>query len=639
MEKLEVHPLAPLTVAEIEEAAGIAKKMLGEGAAFSSVNLLEPDKALVRNYQSGQAVERKLRLVGYDHPEENRRDGGFEMIVNLQDKTAQLERIEIGQAPISLLDFVQAIGITKSDEGWQRAMRERGVTDFDLVQIDPWPSGGFQHPSVPEGHRVHRAISFVKKDALDNAYARPVQGLIAHVDLTAGCVAFLEDHGVVPLPPESGRYDAASQPKLRDSLKDIEITQPGGTSFTVDGHAVEWEGFNFRVSIHPTNGLVLHQLNYQDGAENRSILYRAALSEMVVPYGDTDPMHNWKHVFDAGEASIGTLTNSLSLGCDCLGEIHYFDHHVISWDGAAKTIENAICMHEEDYGILWKHHDAQTNTTEVRRSRRLVISAIHTVGNYEYGFFWYLYLDGTIQMEVKLTGIVGVSAVNEGEQRPEFAPLIAPGLTSPIHQHLFCFRLDFELDGEQNSVYEVEAEALPEGPENPFGSAFRANSTLLETEHAAKRDCLPQKSRYWKVVNPHRTNRLGTPVAWKLLPSATPTLLAGDNSKIAQRAGFARHNLWVTPFAPNQFNAAGDFPNLANAGGEGLPEYTRNNRSVVDQDVVVWHSFGVTHVPRPEDWPVMPVEYCGFSLIPVGFFERNPTLDLPPSKTCHASAG
>ena len=72
-------------------------------------------------------------------------------------------------------------------------------------------------------------------------------------------------------------------------------------------------------------------------------------------------------------------------------------------------------MHEEDYGILWKHHDLQGGTTEVRRSRRLVVSFIATVGNYEYGFYWYFYLDGNIQLEVKLTGIVSTMAIEPGD--------------------------------------------------------------------------------------------------------------------------------------------------------------------------------------------------------------------------------
>ena len=290
-------------------------------------------------------------------------------------------------------------------------------------------------------------------------------------------------------------------------------------------------------------------------------------------------------------------------------------------------------MHEEDYGILWKHHDALVQTTEVRRSRRLVVSSIYTVGNYEYGLFWYLYLDGTIQMEVKLTGIVGVTAVEDGAERPEYAPLIAPNLASPIHQHLFCFRLDFDLDGQTNRIYEVETEPVPVGPDNPQGTAFRAVSRCLTSEAEAQRDINPQASRCWKIVNPERLNRLGQPVAFKLLPSSTPTLLSAPESPVAQRAGFARHNLWVTPFEDGALCAAGEHPNL-HPGGDGLPAWTEANRSIEDTDIVVWHTVGVTHVPRPEDWPVMPVEYCGFMLQPVGFFDRNPTLDVPPSSAC-----
>ena len=141
----------------------------------------------------------------------------------------------------------------------------------------------------------------------------------------------------------------------------------------------------------------------------------------------------------------------------------------------------------------------------------------------------------------------------------------------------------------------------------------------------------PARSRHWLVVNPDVRNRLLAPVGYKLLPQATPTMLAKKDSLHGRRAGFARHNLWVTPYAPDELDAgAGAFTNL-HPGGAGLPAYTAKDRPLENTDLVVWHAFGVTHVPRPEDWPVMPVEYCGFTLLPVGFFERNPALDVPPS--------
>ena len=506
------HPLEALTADEVAEAGALAKAKLGAQAAFCSVALVEPPKAFVKAFKPGDAVPRRLRFLGYDETAATQPDdGGFDATVDLVHGTVAVTRIARGQAPIGFADVVAATRITKEDPGWQAAMRRRGIEDFDLVQIDPWPAGGFQHPSIPAGHRAHRAIAFVRESKADNGYARPVQGLIAHVDLDAGRVAHLEDHGDVPLPPEHGRYDAASQPRLREPPRELVITQPDGPSFAIDGNEIAWQGWRCRVSIHPINGLVLHEVRYDDGSEVRSILHRAALSDMVVPYGDTDPMHVWKHVLDAGEACIGNCANSLKLGCDCLGEIRYLDHIAVKPDGSPRVVEQAICIHEEDFGILWKHHDGHSQTTEVRRSRRLVVSAFHTVGNYEYGFYWYLYLDGRIQMEVKLTGIVGVSAVADGESRPEYAPLVAPNLASPIHQHLFCFRLDTEIDGETNSVYEVDTVPAPVGADNPHGTAFRAEARLLATEADAKRKVDPGRSRYWKIVNPRRKNRLGAP--------------------------------------------------------------------------------------------------------------------------------
>jgi primary-amine oxidase len=355
---------------------------------------------------------------------------------------------------------------------------------------------------------------------------------------------------------------------------------------------------------------------------------------MVVPYGDPGPMHGWKNAFDAGEWGLGRMANSLVLGCDCLGEIRYLDAVGCTEKGKPFVQRNVVCIHEEDYGILWKHVDMHTGRTEVRRSRRLVVSSISTVGNYEYGFYWYFYLDGTMQLEVKLTGIMSTMAVEPGSPDPKFATMVAPQLAAPFHQHLFNVRMDMEVDGPENCVYEVDVVASPPGPDNPMDNAFETVATLLASESDACRLVDPHRSRTWKVVNRKVKNGLGSPVAYKLLPGSTPTLLAGENSSVAKRAGFAKKNLWVTRFDPSERRAAGDHPNQ-HIGGDGLPRFVAQNRPLVDEDVIVWYTFGVTHVPRPEDWPVMPVEYTGFSLVPFGFFDRNPTLDVPPPDGCH----
>jgi primary-amine oxidase len=341
-------------------------------------------------------------------------------------------------------------------------------------------------------------------------------------------------------------------------------------------------------------------------------------------------MHNRKNAFDAGEYGIGMCTNSLELGCDCLGEICYFDGVISAPSGEPVTIKNAICLHEEDYGILWKHVE-RDGRAEVRRSRRLVLSSIATVGNYEYGFFWYFYQDGSIEYEIKLTGIVSNGALPLGEER-KYGTVLAPGVYAPIHQHFFSLRLDLDIDGEANSVYEVNTVTEDAGPENPFGNAFYAESTLLETEWDAQRRVNPNTARYWKIVNPNVKNGLGQPVAYKLMPGENTLPFNRPESSLIKRAGFTTNHLWVTPLAPGELHAAGQYPNQ-HAGGAGLPAWTAANRPLENRDLVVWYTMGHNHVPRPEDWPVMPTQHMGFKLQPAGFFDRNPALDVAPSKT------
>jgi primary-amine oxidase len=388
-----------------------------------------------------------------------------------------------------------------------------------------------------------------------------------------------------------------------------------------------------RIGFTAREGLVLHTVAYEDGDELRPILYRASFSEMVVPYGEVAPTHSWKMAFDIGEYGIGVLANSLELGCDCLGEIRYFDAVMCDAAGQPQVLRNAVCVHEEDSSLLWKHTDWRTGETEIRRSRRLVVSFVATVGNYEYGYYWYFQQDGTIEAEVKLTGIVSTGAVAPGEPMPH-ASLVAPGLSAPYHQHFFNVRLDMMVDGVRNSVVEVDTEAVPLGPENPRGNAFRTTETTLARESQSGRMVDSSRARYWKIVNPSVENGLGTPVAYKLEPGQNSACFAHPDSDLAARAGFITGHVWVTPYDPTQRFAAGDYPNQ-HPGGAGLPAWIQADRPTEDTDVVLWYSMGHHHIPRPEDWPVMPVGKIGFALKPNGFFDRNPALDVPPpTRTC-----
>ncbi|HJR00955.1 MAG TPA: primary-amine oxidase [Methylomirabilota bacterium] len=619
-----VHPLDPLSAAEIERAWEIVRteRALGPRVRAIFIMLHEPAKKVVLAHRPGDAVERAAFVVLIDSGPGKT----YEAVVSLSaGRVLSWEHVPGAQPAIVQDEFVDCEAAVRADPRWQAALRERGVADPSLAMVDCWSAGNFGFPE-DEGRRLVRALTWVRRYAQDNGYARPVANLLTVVDLNTMQVVAVEDGGVVPLPPEDANYtpEAAG---TRAGLRPVEIRQPEGPSFELAGHELRWQRWRMRIGFTPREGLVLHTVGYEDQGRERPVLYRASIADMVVPYGDPRPTYFHRNAFDVGEYGIGTLANSLQNGCDCLGEIRYLDAVVNDGRGRPVTLANAICLHEEDAGILWKHFDWRLGTTEVRRSRRLVVSSISTVGNYEYGFYWYFYLDGTIQLEVKLTGVISNGAEPAGST-PRWGEMVAPGVYGPIHQHFFNARLDMMVDGPDNSVYEVNTVADPPGPENPHHNAFHAEATLLASEARAQRLLDPLAGRFWKVVNPSVRNRLGEPVGYKLMPGENVRPFAGPAASVTKRAAFMTRHLWVTRHDPRERYAAGEYPNQ-HPGGAGLPAYVRDDAPLENTDVVLWYTFGAHHIVRPEDWPVMPVTTIGFMLKPVGFFDRNPALDLP----------
>jgi primary-amine oxidase len=325
------------------------------------------------------------------------------------------------------------------------------------------------------------------------------------------------------------------------------------------------------------------------------------------------------------------MTTSLELGCDCLGEITYVDAVLHDTRGEPYTITNAICLHEEDDGVLWKHVDEKAGT-EVRRSRRMVVSFHATVANYEYLTYWRFYQDGTIECEVRATGIMVTTSYSDTP--PPHGTVVDTQTYAPFHQHFIVARLDMEVDGPENTVVVSESEPAPVSPENPYGLAVVQRTRALESESEGGQDPDWATQRSWKVVNRTRPTRLGTPPGYKLVSGAGIPVLADPSSPILQRAGVVAHPLWVTRYAEDERWPSGEFCNQSRRDA-GLPRWIEADRSLLDTDLVLWHVFGLHHVTRPEDWPVMPVDTVSFQLRPVGFFDRNPALDLPPSAARH----
>ena len=619
------NPLDPLEPAEIRAAVEAIRKekRLPESVRFVTVTLNEPSKEVVLHPRADGRSPRAAFLILLD----NATGRGYEAVVDLSKGTVtRYDALPEGvQPPIMIDEFGECEEAARRSPAFREALKKRGIEDLSLVMIDAWSAGHYgNEPPEDRGKRLCRALCWVRSEPSDNGYARPIENLVVLIDLNRKEVLRIEDYGAIPLPPQSGNWARQYNKETRTDLKPLDVTQAEGPSFTVRGHEVSWQKWDLRVGFNPREGLVLHQIRY----DGRPVLYRASISEMIVPYADPKISAYRKNAFDLGEYGVGMMANSLAIGCDCLGNIRYFDGHLADSHGRVVTIKNAICVHEEDFGILWKHSDWRINQTEVRRARRLSVSMVATVGNYDYGFYWFFYQDGTIQMEVKLTGIMNSAGLKPGET-PRYGTEVAPQVNAPNHQHFFGARLDFSIDGENNTVHEVNTRSVPSGPENPYGNAFFAEATPLLRELEARRSTNPLSSRFWRVVNPGRKNSLGKPVAYRLCPGENVLPYAQPGASVLQRAGFLTNNLWVTPYDPRERYPTGEYPNQ-NAGGDGLPKWTKANREIGARDLVVWYNFGQTHIPRVEDWPVMPVSSVGFLLRPDGFFDRNPAMDLPP---------
>ncbi|NEJ22257.1 primary-amine oxidase [Rhizobium leguminosarum] len=628
------HPLDPLSLAEIASAVAILKdtQTLAPTFRFPITRLEEPTKADLAAHRLGDRLPRLAFILAMDISNGET----FEGIVNLTAGTVSsyirlpLDELPYGQPPVMLCEFETVEGTVKSDPRWIAAVKKRGITDEDipLIQIDPFSSGYFGR-EFEKGKRIVRAVSYWREDIRDNGYAHPIEGVVAVVDLiTNRVVDLVDDEKIIPVPRKKRNYGRETFPEPRPDLTPLHIVQPQGPSFAVDGWKVEWQNWSFRVGFTPREGLVLHELGIRDQGRLRPVVFRASVTEMVVPYADPTANHYWKSAFDAGEYGLGRLANCLELGCDCLGHIHYFDVPAADDFGQPFIMKNAICMHEEDYGILWKHYEFRNGVFEVRRSRRLVISFFATVGNYDYGFYWYLYQDGTIQLEAKLTGIIQTAAVATGETYP-WGGMVDDNLGGPTHQHFFNARLHMDIDGGDNTVTEHEFVPRPWGEDNPYGNVFDTRSRVLKRELDSPALANGETGRYWKVSNPNIKNSVGKAPGYKIVVMPSPVMLAQPDSTVAQRGGFAKKHIWVTAFDAREKYASGDYPNV-HAGGDGLPGYVKQNREIENADVVLWHSFGHTHVCKPEDFPIMPVEYAGFTLKPNGFFASNIAMDLPP---------
>jgi primary-amine oxidase len=622
-----VHPLDPLDAAEIKEAVTIlkAKQSFPADALFSTVQLNEPPKEEVWNYKPGAPFRREAFAVVMDRA----RNQTFESVVDLRTKKIISWNEAKGVQPLIFdTEYEDLKQIVKADARWQAAIRKRGITDFDKVEIDGWAVGQVDNKFTG---RLIRGLSYYKGDG-DNYYGRPIEGIVVLVDTINRKIVDFTDTGVVTVAKKGQDFSEAAIGKLREKPKPLNITQPEGAAYSLAGHEIIWQNWRFRYTMHPREGLVLQTVSYNDGGTYRPILYRAALSEMVVPYGDTDVNWRWRAAFDVGEYNIGRNSYPLEKDVDAPPNAQLLDAVFADDKGEAVTREGVVALYERDGGIAWKHFNFTTEKNETRRARELVLTSVATIGNYDYAINYIFKQDGSIEVDLALTGIMlakgYAGAANSDMGSMKTGHVVAENIVAPNHQHFFNFRLDFDIDGTNNSVSEINSAAVPGGAANPNENGFAMTETVFKTELESRRRMDTASARMWTVTNPSVKNSLGQNTGYILAPGANSTPYIGPGSPVRQRAQFTNYHFWATRYSPGEIYAAGVYPNQSKGGG-GLPQFVANNEAIDNRDVVVWYTLGLTHIPRPEEWPVMPATHIGFRLLPGSFFSRNPALDLP----------
>ncbi len=627
-----LQPLAPLSQQELLTAVAVLKGAghVDGNTRFVFLALREPDKSAVLDWRPGQPISREAFVII------KQGSRTFEATVDVAGRKLETWREVKGVQPALLIDEIDRLnGILRSDAGWQASMRKRGFQQFDKIECMPFSAGYFGN-SAEQDHRLVRAECYDAASA-NNFWGRPIEGLVATVDLNEKRVLKLVDSGVVPVPKEPADYDPKSVATSRRPLNPVVVEEPQGPDFVVIGSHVDWDKWHFGIRMDPRLGLVVSTVMFDDAGRRRSIMYEGHLSEIFVPYMDPAPGWYFRSYMDAGEYGAGKLASSLLPGSDCPANSHFFNDWIVDERGIPRQRNKIACLFERGDGqIAWRHWELITNQTQSRAARELVLRWIATVGNYDYIFDWTFQQDGTIRIAVGSTGIdevKGVASKNALNRRGtdgDYGTFIADHLIGVNHDHFFCFKLDLDVDGVRNSFETIRLKKVRLGGESARKSLWIAQPKIAEVESQAKLNEDMREPALWRVINPNVTNAMGDPIGYELIPEHNISDLLDADDYPRMRAGFADYQLWVTPYTRQQA-AAGVYPNQSR-GGDGLPAWTRQNRSLENTDLVLWYTVGFHHTPVAEDWPVLPTMWHEFYLRPRGFFSKSPVLDLPAPK-------
>lgn len=626
------HPLDALDPQEYWAVYDVitASGHLDDDTHFESVLLHEPPKSLVLAWKPGDAMPREADVTLV------RKGQVIEARVDLAArKLESWKEVPGAQGPVFDSEITGFTETILADDRVKKALARRGITNTNIVQCQAVPLGFLAFPEQKD-HRIGLADCMVADHSF-HAWSRYIGGLTVEVDFADKKVLKVFDEEIVPIPPPSD-YEEAPE-RARPGTRPGIISQPLGPSFqTIDGE-VSWQNWHFRFRLDSRVGPIVSLVTIEDRGRRRSVLYEGNVSEFFVPY--MDATRNWStRVFlDAGGFYPGGILKSLSQGLDCPTHAVYFDGLSSDEKGNPVLRPRQACLFERFAGdVAWRHEDE--NLVFGRPSRTLVLRSAAVVGNYDYLLDWRFEQDGSIRVAVGATGVIDARAVAEesvggamsrahaNPSAEEYGQLVAKNILGVNHDHFFSFRLDMDVDGQNNSfmIHRLVEKELPAG--SPRKSIWVTEPSIAGKERDAMMDIHLEKPSMWIFVNPNVKGPLGHPTGYEIMPGATATSLLSPDDGAQKVGAFSAHQLWVTPYSAEELYAAGTYPS-SSTGEDGLAAWTRKNRGIENTDIVAWYTLGFHHVPREEDWPVMPVMWHDFIIRPFHFFPQNPVLDLP----------
>jgi primary-amine oxidase len=605
-----VHRLDPLSAAEITIVTDALSKAgrMPASVRVVTIELSEPDKASRSQTRAGRAVL-------YDW------SSGVttEMTVDLQNRAVSAATtVATGDPPIRRVVIDRATEIALGDRRVVQALARQGVKDLERITFIGGTGEGQRLPR--RGSSIPIIVSPLVWDPIGNGME--VRGVDVRVDLAGGTV---EEVLESPFRGGPGTEQRVAPAPPGRPLRPLVVTQPNGPSFSIRGSEILWDRWRLHFGVHPRRGVEIYDVAIVDGKETRPVLYRAGLSELMTPYGDPEYV-SWfpRDAGDYGMSLYSATRASAVVGADAPANATFVPAVFTDPKGRPVTIPRVVAIYERDGGVLWRH------SAMASRARQLVLSGYTTLDNYDYLFHWIFNQDGAIDVQVQLTGVMNIRPVasmrdsTHGDDEPMFGHLVAPRVRAPNHQHFFNWRLDLDVDGDSNRVLEMNTSNAQAQLKDRVGEWFAMRQTTLKSEGSARRDMDLSTARRWVVASGNKMNELGQHTAYALIPGENAPSFQAPGSAPRRRASFIEHQLWVTLFDPRQMYASGEWVNLMRE-REGVEMWSADDRPIVDKDVVLWYTNSVLHLPRPEDWPVMPAHTAGFRLVPIGFWASNPT--------------